>query len=96
MYTLKLIDTKFTPEEAKEVLLTLINNKIQFHSTKNFSSEIRTGLSEENSRQRIDELEEAKKEIIALTEKAKEMNILLDVESSIHISGNPIEKKYQI
>ncbi|WP_051286106.1 hypothetical protein [Salinimicrobium terrae] len=96
MYTLKLIDNKFTPEEAKEVLLTLINDKIKFHSTKNFSSEIRTGLSQEHSRQRIKELEEAKKEIIALIRKAEDVNILLDVESSIHISGNPVEKKYQI
>lgn len=96
MYTLKLIDNKFTPEEAKDVLLTLINDKIRFHSNKNFSSEIRTGLSQNHSQQRIKELEEAKKEIIELTKKAEEMNILLDVESSIHISGNPIEKKYQI
>jgi hypothetical protein len=96
MYTLKLIDNKFTPGEAKEVLLTLINDKIRFHSTKNFSSEVRTGISQEHSRQRIEELEEAKKEIIALIEKAEEMNILLDVESSIHISGTPKDKNYLI
>lgn len=96
MYTLKLIDNKFTPQEAKEILLTLLNDKIRFHSNKNFSSEIRTGISQDHSRQRIKELEDAKKEIIALINKAEEMNILLDVESSIHISGSPAEKKYSI
>lgn len=89
MYTLKLINNQFTPEEAKELLLTLINDKIRFHSTKNFSSEIRTGVSENQSRQRIKELEEAKKQIIELVQKAEEMNLVLDVESSINISGNP-------
>ena len=41
---IKLIEGNFNPDEAKEVLLSLFNHKIQFHEAKNFSSEIRFGV----------------------------------------------------
>ena len=43
---IKLIEGNFNPDEAKEVLLSLFNHKIQFHEAKNFSSEIRFGVED--------------------------------------------------
>ena len=61
---IKLIEGKFSPEDAKEVLLELINHKINFHYLKNFSSEERFGQSIEGSKKRIEYLKEAKRKLL--------------------------------
>ena len=83
---IKLIEGKFSPEDAKEVLLELINHKINFHSLKNFSSEERFGQSLEGSKKRIEYLKDAKTKIIELIGKAKQTNSYLKLESTINIS----------
>lgn len=95
MENVKLIDGKFSPTEAKEILLNMISNKIQFHTIKDFSSEIRTGEPEMKSRERIKDLREAKKKIIALLEAAEKDNLVVEVLSSVTISctGRKQEEK---
>ena len=83
---IKLIEGKFSPEEAKEVLLELINHKINFHSLKNFSSEERYGKSIKGSNKRIEYLKEAKEKIGEIIVKAKNTNSKLRLESFINIS----------
>ena len=61
---IKLIEGKFSPEDAKEVLLELINHKINFHSLKNFSSEERFSQTIEGSKKRIEYLKEAKRKLL--------------------------------
>lgn len=56
-----LIDGSFTPAEAKEVIINLLESKIQFHSRENFSSEIRYGKENQKSIGRRDQLLETKK-----------------------------------
>lgn len=72
--------------EAKEILLHIISSKIQFHSIKDFSSEIRTGEPEMKSQERIEELRETKKKTIALLEEAERENLIVVVQSSVSIS----------
>lgn len=86
MDNLKLIDGKFSATEAKEILLQLISSKIQFHTIKDFSSEIRTGEPEMKSRQRINELKETRNKIIALLEEAEKKNLTVGLQSSVNIS----------
>lgn len=86
MENLKLIDGKFNPIDAKEILLNMISSKIQFHTVKDFSSGIRKGEPELNSRERIEELRETKAKIISLMEKAERENLEVDIFSSITIS----------
>lgn len=86
MDNLKLIDGEFSPMEAKEILLHIISSKIQFHSIKDFSSEIRTGEPEMKSQERIEELRETKKKTIALLEEAERENLIVVVQSSVSIS----------
>lgn len=88
-----LINGVFTPDEAKEVLLTLISNKIHFHQMKNFSSEERFGKSDPLSSKRITELEESRKQVIALLAKAGNSGHKLIVESILQISeGEKIQE----
>ncbi len=83
---IKLIEGKFSPEDAKEVLLELINHKINFHSLKNFSSEERFGKSIEGSKKRIEYLKKAKEKVVEIIDKAKHDNCNLRLESCINIS----------
>ncbi len=83
---IKFIEGKFSPEEAKEVLVDLINHKINFHSLKNFSSEERFGKPVEGSKKRIEELKESREKIILLIQQAVDKNKNLRIESSINIS----------
>lgn len=62
--TLKLIDGTFSASEAREVLMNLINSKIQFHNLKNFSSEERFGHLNVDSLNRIEELKDASEAIL--------------------------------
>lgn len=87
MKSLKLIDGKFSAKEAKEILLNMINNKIQFHTNRDFSSEIRFGTPEVNSRERLIELRETKKKILSLLEEAKNNNQILRIHSSIEVTA---------
>jgi hypothetical protein len=48
-----LINGEFSKEDAKEMLLKLINSKIQFHQAKNFSTNEMLGQDDANSIKRI-------------------------------------------
>lgn len=79
----KLIDGKFTAHEAREILLDMINKKIQFHQLKNFSSEERFGKSLPSSLKRIKELEKDKVDVLNKIEIAMLGQYELRIRSSI-------------
>lgn len=93
MEKVKLIQGKFSAEEAREILLNMIGSKVQFHTIKDFSSEIREGSPDFNSRERLSELRKAKDKVIALLEKAEKENMEVNIESSIQISFSSKEKE---
>ncbi|MBS1604865.1 MAG: hypothetical protein JST42_19525 [Bacteroidetes bacterium] len=51
-----LLNGKFNGEDAKEILATLYNDKIQYHRLKSFSHEERFGQPEPHAVERISEL----------------------------------------
>lgn len=81
MNNFKLIDSSFTVDEAKQVLLTLLNNKIQFHSHRVFSNDERFGIDDKFSKNRIVELEEIRKELIDY------FNTLGDTDQKINLTS---------
>ncbi len=84
--SVKFIEGKFSPVDAKEILTGLMNHKINFHSLKNFSSEVRFGKPWEGSDKRIEELKVSREEIILMIQQAIDNNTNLRIESFIHIS----------
>lgn len=56
MSKFKLIEGTFTVAEAKELVLALLEYKINFHSRESFGSEIRKGHADERSLKRKEEL----------------------------------------
>jgi len=81
----KLIDGTFTVKEAREIIITLLETKIQYHSRENFSNEIRYGTTHDNSLNRREQLIAVKKEFLALVE-GMEHDSELQINSEISIS----------
>lgn len=61
-----LIKGEFEKEEAREILLGMINYKINFHELRNFGSSIQNGQEDDLSVTRINELEETRDQMLAM------------------------------
>lgn len=83
--TTKLIEGKYSPQEAKEILIDLINNEINFLRLKNLSSEIRFGKPDSASWNRAEELDAARKELLQILQDAKNTQKCIAINSSIQI-----------
>lgn len=82
---IKFIDGCFTAAEAADVLLSLLNDKIKFHTVK--SLHLREGESPNDcsSTERIRNLKEAKKRVEELVVKAHKNGLQLEIDSTISI-----------
>ncbi|MCB9221672.1 MAG: hypothetical protein H6615_07645 [Ignavibacteria bacterium] len=87
MKEFKLIDSSFTNEEARAVLLSLINYKIQFHSQKIFSSYIRFGRDDIKSKNRIVELEAIKQKLVAHFDNIDDPDGVVRVSSVVNMNA---------
>ena len=78
--TFNLIKGSFTPEDAKEILIDILNSKIHFHSMKIFSSRERFGKPEPVSERKIEYLKEARQTVQTIISEAiaQEKNIVID------------------
>lgn len=84
MQTFKLIDGKYTKEEATEILMNLFSSKINFHELKQFSSIEKFGEANANTQKRIIELTESCQSIRELLE-SENSNIQLRIQSTVNI-----------
>ena len=80
-----LISGEFYPDEANEVLMTLINNKISFHQTHNWSRRER-GESDAVGRKRIEQLTETKAKLGELMEEAGSIGQRIGINCTIDIT----------
>ena len=90
---IQLIKGDFTNDEAKEILLNLINAKINFHNLKNFSDDERSGKQDEISLKRITELTESQEVISQIINHATKENLKIKIESDIFLT---VEVPYTI
>jgi hypothetical protein len=81
----KLIEGEFTAADAKEMLLSLIGNKIQFHYHKIFGKEVRFGEKDEHSVTRVHQLTQSRQEVLELIAEAKKNNKRLVISSHVTI-----------
>lgn len=56
LYSIDLVNSYFSKEEATELILSLINYKIDFHKNKLFSSEVKHGVEDQESKYRLEKL----------------------------------------
>ena len=64
MKDFKLIEGEFTAHDAKDVLIALFTEKINYHNRKIFSDEIRHGIQDSKSLERLRTLKEEKRELV--------------------------------
>lgn len=85
MQTFKLIDGKYTKEEATEILMNLFSSKINFHELKQFSSIEKFGEANANTQKRIIELTESRQSIRDILGSNSNNNIQLRIQSTVNI-----------
>jgi hypothetical protein len=81
----RLISGEFSTDEAREVLMTLIEDKIGFHERNNWSRREHQ-LDTDDGEKRIAALRQTKADIIALLESANEAGKKLSINCNIEIS----------
>ena len=84
-----LIDGEFSTQEAKSILMTLIEHKIRFHQKENLSQEERFGDSDHKSHKRIDQLLQTKADLSALIDDAQASDERLAINCIIDITRIP-------
>jgi hypothetical protein len=80
----KLIDGEFSVGEAKDIIGNLLEFKIQYHSKQNFGSEIRTGVSDQKSLSRKENLKATKIQFLSFLEEMSDTDII-SIHSEISI-----------
>lgn len=83
--TIELIKGTFTPDEAREILLRLLDSKINFHNLKNWSSRERFGKPDAYSEQRLGHLREARTKVETLISQSINEEKNMTINSSIEI-----------
>lgn len=76
----------FQPDEARDILMTLINDKINFHKKRIFSAMERFGAEDELSKQRLPKLIQIRETMSNIIKEAAQQNKILTVHSTIHIT----------
>jgi dihydroorotase len=93
---LSLVDGKFTPDEALEVLMNLFSSKINFHELKNFSSQERFGHPDVHSQKRLPQLKESKKLITAMMREIGNSSEEISIQSEVIITINKKKTKLNL
>jgi hypothetical protein len=83
VYSVDLINSFFSKQEATELILGLINYKIDLHSSKLFSTEVKYGEVDEESKYRLDRLTESRDQIKAFLLETEDSHFKLTAEIKI-------------
>jgi tRNA A37 methylthiotransferase MiaB len=82
---IKFITGEFSQELAMELLLNVIAKKIQFHSIGSISYWEKNATEDVHSKNRLEELKSARKEILQLLKKAHSKDQKIKIQSNIFI-----------
>jgi hypothetical protein len=82
----RLIDGEFNQKDAKEIIIQLINDKINFHVRRNFSSKIRFGHADEVSENRIISLKSDLDTIVKLFDQKEASDTKFRLQANIEIT----------
>ena len=85
----RLISGIFYPQEAKQLLMTLIQDKISFHQRNSLSLRERFGESDRAGVKRIEELRQTKLNLAELIEEAEAVGMKLNINCNIEITLTP-------
>ncbi len=91
--TYKLIEGQFNPADARSILFTLVNSKINFHSMESFGITVRTSGDISFHEKRIKELTQTNIDIKKLIDFAEEkkLNVIINGNIDIKLVDNQTE-----
>ncbi|MEQ9462446.1 MAG: hypothetical protein RJQ10_02200 [Haliea sp.] len=84
-----LISGEFFADEASQLLMTLIEDKINFHQRNNWSRRERFGEADAASGRRINELRQTKVDLASLIEQAAAAGMKLNISGTIEVTLTP-------
>ncbi|TXN38048.1 hypothetical protein FVB32_07075 [Flagellimonas hymeniacidonis] len=84
-YHVRLVEGLFDPAESAEVLLSLLNYKIKFHTVQLLNLKETKNSNPEQSQKRIEALKTAKQEVTELVVKARNKGQKLEIHSTVKI-----------
>lgn len=85
MKVVNLINEDFTPIEAKDILLEMFNKNINFNKIRNFSSQVRYGVDDEEALKRIEILKHSVASINQILKEAHQQGKVLKIKSTVEI-----------
>ncbi|MEM9075903.1 MAG: hypothetical protein AAGC43_02645 [Bacteroidota bacterium] len=94
-YQVRLVEGIFEPSESADVLLSLLNYKIKFHTVQLLNLQEHESKDLEKSKKRIEELKTAKKQVTDLVVNARNKGLVLDIQSTITIVPKTNEDSFQ-
>lgn len=80
-----LIDSTFSPSEAREILSHMIESKINFHAIRNLSSQERYGHADEHSIERMRHLRTSWDSLQEMMDYAKKEGLELKIHAGLHV-----------
>jgi hypothetical protein len=83
VYSVDLINSFFSKEEATELILSLMNYKIDLHSNKLFSTQVKYGVEDEESQYRLDRLTKSRDQLKAYLNNTEDTHFKLTAEIKI-------------
>jgi len=84
-HEIKLIDNSYSKDEAKDLLLALINDKIKFLQMKIFSLQERMGADTHHLEKRVAELKEEKNQLQIKLKELGEKNYVVDIDCYVQL-----------
>ena len=85
----QLISGVFTADEANEILMTLIQDKISFHKRNELSRRERFGEPDAAGQKRVTELKQTKTDVAAMIEQARSSGQQLVINCNIEVTLSP-------
>ncbi|MDW7691702.1 hypothetical protein R9C00_16860 [Flammeovirgaceae bacterium SG7u.111] len=86
-----LIDNTYSVNEAKELLLTLINDKVKFLDMHMFSLNERYGADTAHLTKRVKELKASRAELIEVLRKLENDQHFIDINCAVQLTINEVE-----
>ena len=91
---MKLINSSYAKNDAKEVLLSLLNDKIRFLSQRIFSLQERFGIDTRHEEARLEELKKARKGLLQILNSLDtEDRLVIDCDIRLRFLDRPTTEK---
>ena len=91
-HQVKLIDNTYGRDEARDLLLALINDKIRFLKQRIFSLEERIGCNTDNLEKRVHELKQEKYRLVQEFEKLEKLDCSVEIDCHVHLKIHDEER----